>query len=322
MRWAHFEADFGRFAAVIDARKDCQTLLFQDRFEPDQRFWHGVAAGNIHHSRGHGFLRFDKTSCSRKESQKLFRERGLSVTRLDPSTALRAGSRGRPSPHLPVPPLPGDHLAQNFFQQFGRHRGRDLRVVLRGIELHDVGAGDVPGDRVDMRQGFPHRHSSRLAMGDPGRKRRVERVHVEGNVKRAIDFHAVKRRQVAHFDDLHAELLRLLALMSGHRADADLDQPLGCALLHDAGKRARMRQPIAFEFVVQIGVGIEMEDGEAGDVGPERAQNGQRNRMVAAQTDRAQALVQQFADFPRDGDERLIKGELQIASIAIRALGA
>ena len=74
---------------------------------------------------------------------------------------------------------------------------------------------------------------------------------------------AIERWQMAHFDDFNAEFLRLLALMAIHRANADLDQALGRAFFHDASKRAGMRVSVAFQFVVQIRVCIEMDDGQS-----------------------------------------------------------
>jgi hypothetical protein len=121
-------------------------------------------------------------------------------------------------------------------------------------------------------------------------KRRIERIHVERNVDRAVDLHAIERGQVPHFDDLDAEFLCLLALMPGHRPNADLDQPLGRAFLHDARKRASVRQPVAFEFVVEIGVRVEVENGQSGNVLAEGAHDRQGNRVVAAQANRTQSL--------------------------------
>jgi len=82
----------------------------------------------------------------------------------------------------------------------------------------------------------------------------------------AINLHAVEHRQLAHLDDLDAELLGLLALMPSHGPNADLDQTFGRAFLHDAGKRASMRQPIPFQFVVKIGMRVEVEDGQSANV--------------------------------------------------------
>jgi hypothetical protein len=83
-----------------------------------------------------------------------------------------------------------------------------------------------------------------------------------------------------------------------------------------------VRQPVAFEFVVEIGVRVEVEDGQAGDVLAEGAHNWQGNGVVATQADRAQTVVEQLTDFPFDRGERLIENEFQIAGIAARTLGA
>ena len=51
--------------------------------------------------------------------------------------------------------------------------------------------------------------------------------------------------------------------MWGVGADAGGDQAVGEALLHDAGEGAGVRVAVAVEFVVEVGVGVEMEDGPA-----------------------------------------------------------
>ena len=48
--------------------------------------------------------------------------------------------------------------------------------------------------------------------------------------------------------------------MGIHRADADLDQPVGQPLLHDPGKRTGMRIPVPVERIVQIRMGVKVQD--------------------------------------------------------------
>src|SRR5260370_28630083 len=54
----------------------------------------------------------------------------------------------------------------------------------------------------------------------------------------------------------------------------------------------------------------------------EGADDWQGNRVVGAQADRTQALVEQFADSCFNRREGLLERELQIARIAVRAFGA
>src|SRR5450755_2902604 len=215
-----------------------------------------------------------------------------------------------------------NHHPQNLFQQLRPNRRRNLRMVLRRIVFDDICPDDLSSDGLNMRQHLSGRHPSRLAMRNAGRKGRVEHIHVERNVDRPVDLHAVERGQMAHLDHFDAEFLGLLALMSVDRADAHLDQPLRRAFLHDAGKRASVGQPVAFEFVIEIGMGIEVNDGQAGNVPAKSADDRQRNRMVSAQAYRTQSLVQQFAHSLFDRGKGLLESELQISGIAVRNLRA
>src|SRR4029077_13508186 len=124
------------------------------------------------------------------------------------------------------------------------------------------------------------------------------------------------------FDDFNSKFFRLLALMSIHGADADLDQALGGSLFHDARKWASVRQPAALEIVVEIGVGIEMEDGQSRNPPCESSNDGKSNRVVATKRDWAQTLVKQLADLGFDRGKGLMGVEFQIARIAISPFGA
>src|ERR1700690_38990 len=133
-------------------------------------------------------------------------------------------------------------------------------------------------------------------MRNAGSEGWIERVHIKRYVYRTADLHAVERGQVAHFDDFDAELFRLLTLMQIHGADADLDETLGCARFHDAREGAGVRQAIAFEFVVEVGMGIEVDDGEIGNAFAEGTDDRQRDGMIAAEADGPQVLSKQLTD--------------------------
>jgi hypothetical protein len=74
-------------------------------------------------------------------------------------------------------------------------------------------------------------------VGHAGRKSRVEPVEVDGHVDRAARDRDLLRVELVHSHDLDAETPGLVLLVGVERADADLDQPLRQALLHDAGER-------------------------------------------------------------------------------------
>src|ERR1700734_1264726 len=145
---------------------------------------------------------------------------------------------------------------------------------------------------------FSDRHAAGLAVRNAGGEGGSQRVHIEGDIAGAGEFHAVEGGQVAHLDDFDVELPGLLALMPSDSTNSDLDQTLGQSFLHDASKRASMRYPVVFEFVVKIGVGVEVEGGKSLTAPAEGGNDGQGNRVVATEAYRTTALVQQFADFP------------------------
>ena len=67
---------------------------------------------------------------------------------------------------------------------------------------------------------------------------------------------------------------------------------------------------------------VEMNYGQPGNVLAEGTDNRQSNRMVAAQADRTQLLVQQFADLGFNRRKGLLESKFQIARIRVRTLGA
>ena len=124
---------------------------------------------------------------------------------------------------------------------------------------------------------------------------------------------------MTHLDDFDTKLFGLLALMGIHRADADLDETFSRALLHDAGEWAGMRQAIAFEFVVEVGVSVEVDDGQAGNALSEGADDGQGDGVIAAQADGPQVVVEELADFGFDSCEGRLEIKFQIAGVSEHA---
>ena len=117
------------------------------------------------------------------------------------------------------------------------------------------------------------------------------------------------------------KFLRLLPLMAIESANAHLNQTLGSSFFHRAGKRTSMRVPVAFQFVVQVGMRVEMEDRQPGHALSEGAQDGQCDRVVAAKRNYPQAFVEQLSDAVFDRCEWFMKGEFKIARIAVCSFG-
>src|SRR5258708_10508122 len=111
-----------------------------------------------------------------------------------------------------------NHLSQYLLQNLCRHCSSHSRNILRRVVLHEVCADNRTLNRVQMSNGLPHGHSSRLAMRDSRRKRRVEHIYVERNINRSIDLELVIRGKSPHLRDLDAESCRLFALVTVHLA--------------------------------------------------------------------------------------------------------
>ena len=51
-------------------------------------------------------------------------------------------------------------------------------------------------------------------------------------------------------------------MMRRNRAQANLDEPLGYSILHDSSERAGMREIVALKALVEVRVGIELDDAQ------------------------------------------------------------
>src|ERR1041385_856462 len=99
-------------------------------------------------------------------------------------------------------------------------------------------------------------------MRDARSEGRIKSIHIERDVDRRIEIEAEIIAPIFHLDDFNAEPCDLLPLMSGHRADADLDEPRDQSLFHNARERASVRITIALEFVIDIWMSVEVKNGQ------------------------------------------------------------
>lgn len=84
--------------------------------------------------------------------------------------------------------------------------------------------------------------------------------------------------------------------MRRQRADAYLHEPPAQLFFHDSGKRAGVRIAIAFELIVKISVRVDVQDRDGPVILRDRAHDWVRDRMIAAQGDRAVATVENGVD--------------------------
>lgn len=114
---------------------------------------------------------------------------------------------------------------------------RERSYIAHGIEFDDVGADQPPLEAVDDVDDLARRKSPGFMMRHARCECRVQTVEIHGDIDRPFERERDIISPVPHLDDLHPELARLLFLMRVERSDADLDQPMDDAILHQSGKR-------------------------------------------------------------------------------------
>ena len=101
---------------------------------------------------------------------------------------------------------------------------------------------------------------------------------------------------VLHLDRVDVEAPDLIALMRRQRADADLHESPAQLFLHDPRERAGVRKAIALELVVKIAVGVDVKDRGRRVQARDGAHDRISDRMIAAERDRREAVLQRQLD--------------------------
>src|SRR6266850_5042719 len=122
-------------------------------------------------------------------------------------------------------------------------------------------------------------------MGDAGGEGEIERVHVERDVDGSGEVEMRWVGQILYFENFPAVFFRLLVLVCVQGADADLDEAVDELDFHDSGERAGVGVGIAFVIGVEIGMGVEMDERDAGDLLADAAKNWVSDGVVAAEAD-------------------------------------
>jgi len=174
------------------------------------------------------------------------------------------------------------HHPGDLLDELGRDGGGDIGEIAARIVFDDIGADDRLLDLVDPVDDLPRREAARLAMGDAGCIGRIEPIEIQGDINRRREIEIERAIATAHLDHLDTEPLELRAMMIIGGAQADLDQPVRQSLLHDPCKRRSMRARIALIGIVDVGMRIEMQDGEPRMPPPNRPQHRMGDRVVAA----------------------------------------
>ena len=209
-----------------------------------------------------------------------------------------------------------EEFGDQLFDEFRRDGCGEAKRILPGVEFGDVGADELARETVDHREHVTHGQPPGLAVRDPGRERRVEPVQVDRDVHIALDTWPRAIGPRAHVDLLDAEACRLFAPMARHRPDADLHEPDGQALLQNPRERTGVREAIAFEFVIEIGVGVDLENGQVPERLPHRSHDRIRDRVIAAERDDPPILRHQVANRRFDDGPVLAgRGQIEIAGV-------
>lgn len=113
---------------------------------------------------------------------------------------------------------------------------------------------------------LPRAESAGNGVGDPGGECGVESIHVDGDVDQGVF------GNVGELQKLRGELTRLVddeaigvavekrTLHRIHRPDAELGETGDVVHLQDPGSGARVRKPIPFEFGLEVGMRVDLND--------------------------------------------------------------
>ena len=197
-----------------------------------------------------------------------------------------------------------------------RHPGR----ILTGVHLDDVGAEDRAWEQLHDAEHLAHRKPARLAVRDAGGERRIQTVHIDRRVDGSAQVGAASRRPRSHVDHLDTETLGLFALVSGHRANADLYEADSGDVLENTREWTGVRKSVALELVVEIGMRVHVHEREARRGARHSSHDGIGHRMIATERNWSATASDDLADraFDRRSSRRLV-GQIHVAGIDVIA---
>ena len=138
-------------------------------------------------------------------------------------------------------------------------------------------------------------------MRDARRVRRVQPVDVHRNVDGRVEFQADIPGKFPHLDHLYPKSPGLRPLMARCRADSHLDEPVHQAVLHDPCEGRRVRAGVVPEVVVEVRVGVEVEDAERVVPASEALHDRPGDGVVTAEADGREPMIEHGADRALDG---------------------
>src|SRR5262249_23092735 len=216
-------------------------------------------------------------------------------------TAYRTSPRSRlMATSLPVP---ASHRAEEFEHQVRGQDGRDLaRPVEERRHLDDVAADQLEAcEPANQPLRLVAREAADFRRAGSRRERRIDGIDVERHVRRAgdhasdcvddpVDAARFRLIDVDHGDAVLA--MEVEIVLAVHRAaDSDLDEAAAVddLLLDRAAERRAVKVLAAEVLVPRVDVRVELDERERSVLFRERAQNRQRDGVVAAGDDRPRA---------------------------------
>src|SRR5262245_31965069 len=119
----------------------------------------------------------------------------------------------------------------------------------------------------------------------PGRVRGVDSVDIERDINRRGEFQSHTLPETAGLESLNSEALHLLALMRRCRSNADLNEPVGESLFHDARERRCMRPGVSLKIVINVRMSIKVKQREPGMAAAHGSHNRMTDGMIASEAD-------------------------------------
>src|SRR4029434_3605673 len=191
-----------------------------------------------------------------------------------------------------------------FLHQLRRHPSRKIPQVVVRVVFYDVRTNQ-PLNRLDQAQGLPSGAAARVRMRNTRGRGGIQPVHIERDIDRPFGLELPAVLPVLHLNYFSSEPVGLLPLMAVHRPNPQLDQPIGETRFPDACEWASVGVLVALELVVQIRMGVHVEDREWAVVRAEGPKNRESDGMVASEHDRGVAQVQEVTHRRLDRAERI-----------------
>ena len=190
-------------------------------------------------------------------------------------------------------------------------------------DLHEVAADDLAAaEEPDDLDQLGDADAARLGGAGAGRLRGIEDVDINGDVERIqgqLGQHPAHGLDGMNLEGGKEPRAVARVLLPGARPDPDLVDALRGNDVHHPGHGRGVVVALAEELLAQVGVGVELEHAEPGDVRSEDLDDGDGGRVVAAEHEGDQSRPPPALDLGAGGVELLARrsavGQLAVAQV-------